>query len=260
MLLSALLSIGAVACGFQTVSPSGEPVSAFEGEWWFLDGHGPEGDIKVDEPSRATMTIKESQIEGLAVCNHYDGHVRIEGFSFDAPGFSMTEMACNPSSKMEAQDAFVAALTDAQEITRQGDELTLKGPFTRVRFRFHPQPPPPQLVGTRWQFVGLSQGRGPGGLLSHAGPARLMFTPENKMTGTTGCRRFTATWKEEGDQINVKAFKLSGICKGNDSQGDQEAHMVRVLSHGFTFEIREQFLDLYELQGDLGLLYETGLR
>ena len=254
MIFSSLIT---VACGLQTGSSPGKPVSPFEGEWWFLAGHGPEGDIKVDESSQATMTIKEREIKGLAVCNHYDGPVRIKGFSFDAPGFSMTEMACNPSSKMEAQDAFVAALTDADEITRRGDELTLKGPLTRVRFRFHPQPPPPQLVGTRWKLMGLAFGRGPGGMVSSADPARLTFTPENKMTGTTGCRPFTATWRRVGDRIHVEAFKLSGTCKGDKHQ---DADMVAVLSHGFTFDIREQSLDLYELQGDSGLIYDTGRR
>lgn len=59
------------------------------------------------------------------------------------------------------------------------------------------------------------------------------------------------------DQIIVTSFKTSGSCEGDAAQ---DAHAIAVLSEGFTYEIREQALDLYGLQSDFGLTYTTGLR
>ena len=89
--------------------------------------------------------------------------------------------------------------------------------------------------------------------------ATLLLREDGTMVGTTGCRRFKASWEGGPDQVTVTSFEASGSCEGD---AVQDAHVIAVLSEGFTYEIREQALDLYPLQGDTdtGLTYTTGLR
>lgn len=57
--------------------------------------------------------------------------------------------------------------------------------------------------------------------------------------------------------MDVTDFELIGACDGDT---EQDEHVQTVLSSGFTYKIREQSLQLYQLDGNLGLGYTTGLR
>lgn len=240
-----------------TDQSSGDDSSGIEGEWWLVAGYGSEGTVHLSEPADATMIIEGSKIEGTAICNLYDGRVNIEGSSFRTRGFSVTEMACLPPRAGESEHAFLSALVEVKEIIRRGDRLTLTGPRADLKFKLHHPPPPPALAGTKWKLNGLVEGRGSYGTVSSVDPAVLILKESGALAGTTACRKFTAFWEAAGDRITVTSFKTSGSCEGN---ADQDAHVIAVLSQGFTYEIREQSLDLYELEGDTGLTYTTGLR
>lgn len=258
------LVVSSAACGQTPAVPSAQStdqnsdgVSAIEGEWWLVDGHGSKGRVRISRPSEATMIIEGSKIEGTAVCNSYSGSVRIEDSFFHTRGFSVTEMGCSPPWKGWSEHVFLTALTEVDEILRRGTRLILTGPSAELRFRFHPQPPPPTLEGTRWTLNGLVHGRGMSGMVSSNDPAWLLLRKDGTLVGSTGCRRFRATWQESGDQVLVESFHTTGSCSGDASQ---DRHVVTVLSGGFSFEIRQQSLDLYPLEDDIGLTYTTGLR
>jgi heat shock protein HslJ len=94
-------------------------------------------------------------------------------------------------------------------------------------------------------------------MASSVDPASLVLQDDGTLVGTTGCQRFTGTWTVAGDEVHVDRFRTEGGCT---PAVDQDARIVEVLSGGFSFVIREQSLDLYELGSDSGLSYTTGLR
>lgn len=245
------------------VGPSTSPTkgdvgsSSIEGEWWLVSGYGSKGTVQIRERADATMIIEGAKIEGTAICNSYNGRVKIEGSSFRTRGFSVTEMGCLPASAGESQNAYLSALLEVRQIIRRGDHLTLKGPSAELKFKFHHQPPTPELASTRWKLNGLVVGRGSYGSVSSVDPGSLLLRSNGTLVGDSGCRRFRAQWVASGDRVDVSNFELIGACNGN---ARQDEHVRTVLSSGFTFEIREQSLQLYQLDGDLGLDYTTGLR
>jgi heat shock protein HslJ len=247
------LAFALVACGSPS-APGGDPGSGFDGAWILANGSSPDGPIKVTDGYNITLNLDGKSAGGIAACNHYGGTAQIDGRSFSASAFSMTEMAC-ADGPMFAEARYMKALAAATTIVRDGDILSITGPQVDLSFEFVPPPPTADLVDTEWQLQSLLQGRGADGSASSTTPATFRLSSDGTLEGSTGCRTFTGTWEEFEGGISVTSFAMEGNC--SDQARSQDDHIVSVLGDGFTAEIDGQQVTIYGLRGELGLVYSA---
>jgi heat shock protein HslJ len=241
------------ACGSSSGSSGGAPPGEFDGEWHLASGRGPEGEVPVLAKRGISLEIDRGSISGTAACNNYEGRAVIHFDSFTwTTGLFMTEMGCDPGTH-ESESRYVAALEVVDTIEGDEDTLTLTGPDVELRFGFVPPPPTASLTDTRWELLGLIEGTGADGLLIDVDPAHLLLTSDWKVLGSTGCRDFTGEWAEAGDEIRFTRFAMEGLCKAR--MESQDKHIIRILGDGFTAEIEEGTLTLYQSRGPDGLMY-----
>lgn len=227
--------------------------STYDGTWRLLEGRGPDGEVAVIDGYRVTLTVEGESISGTAACNGYFGDATIDGDSFSVPGVGITEMGCR-RDVMEAESAYVSALSEADTIGRDGNVLTLTGDETELTFELEPPIPTADLVGTRWELESLIYGTGGGGYATSVEPAYLLLKKNGTIAGTTGCRDLYGEWTGAGDEISFTTFGAEGSC--SEALEEQDGHVVTVLGDGFTVEIEENRLSVTS-QGDLGLDYRA---
>jgi heat shock protein HslJ len=255
--IAALVALALGACGGSGSEPGGsEPggsSSTYDGTWTLVEGRGPDGEISVIDGYPVTLTVEGELIGGTAACNGYNGEATIDGTSFKVPGFSMTEMGCR-RDVMDAEAAYVSALSAANTIGREQDVLTLSGDETEMTFELEPPIPTADLVGTRWELESLIIGTGGDGIATSVEPAYLLLKKDGTIEGTTGCRELYGEWTEAGNEIAFTTFGAKGGCP--DALKEQDGQVVTVLGDGFTVEIEENRLSVTS-QGDLGLDYRA---
>jgi heat shock protein HslJ len=247
------LLVSMPACGERTLPNEPGGSASYDGTWEFVEGHGPEGEVRTVGGYRITLTINGRDAGGTAACNSYGGSVDIEGSSFRFGGGGMTEMGCR-QDVMESETAYIAALHAVDSIARDGDRLTLTGKDAELRFAIVPPAPTAELIDTTWNLESLIYGTGGDGIASSAEPATLLLKSDGTLTGTTGCRDLSGEWQEDGDEIAFTTFGAEGNCP--KELRDQDGHVVQVLGDGFVPTIENDRLTVIS-QGDLGLQYRA---
>lgn len=244
----------AVACGGGGTAEPGARSTTYDGTWELVEGTGPDGEIRIVDGYRITLDIDGETLGGTSACNSYFAEATIDGSEIRVDGVGGTEMACQ-RKVMDAEAAYVAALSNVTTISRQGDELTLTGDETRLQFELEEPVPTAELTGTRWELETLLFGTGSDDVATDAAPAYLLLEEDGTVSGTTGCRELYGEWTENGDQITFTTFGARGKCPADLEE--QDGHVVTVLGDGFQVEIEENRLTVVS-QGDLGLIYLAG--
>lgn len=112
-------------------------------------------------------------------------------------------------------------------------------------------PPADDLVDTSWVLETLFVGDVASAALGE--PATLELSSGGTFSGSTGCRTFTGTWIEEGEQILATTMSMGeGECPAE--LAEQDGHVVSVVGDGFVPTIEESLLTLTD-PGSIGLVY-----
>lgn len=106
-----------------------------DGNWRLVQGSGPGGEVPVLPDHPITLDIDGASWSGTAACNTYSGEVALRGDRVEIGGFAVTEMACMDDDVMDAEAAYLAALTAVEQAELASDELVLTGPATALRFQ-----------------------------------------------------------------------------------------------------------------------------
>jgi heat shock protein HslJ len=101
----------------------------------------------------------------------------------------------------------------------------------------------------------MVEGRGPEATAASAEPAELTMSRDGTFAGSTGCRRLTGEWSEDGDSILFHTMSADGRCP--EDLRAQDSHVVGVLGDGFTASINGNRLTVYNVRGSLGLIYRA---
>ena len=253
------LCLFAIACGEPSEPRSGDPAPAtpYAGTWRLTDGGGPEGEVRLVDGYRITLTVNGGEVGGTSACNTYGGPLDSDDDSFDVSGgLGMTEMGCNPKV-MEAEASYLAALGDVDTASRDGDTLTLTGPDAELLFELVTPPPVAELTDTAWQLESLFVERGSDASgSSAAAPAELLLKSDGTLSATTGCQDLEGEWSQRADEIVLPSLSSRNRC-GPDASPElrqQDSHVSDVLGDGFTFDLEGQTLTVFSM-GGRGLQY-----
>lgn len=244
-------ALGLAACGDDADSGVGDsPASSLdaEGAWQLESGTG----IREVSGYRITLTLAGSQVGGTAACNGYGGTITISGEAVTIGELSWTEMACEPAV-MDAEQAFLSALTAVNTMARDGDRLVLTGPGTELRFVALAPVAAAELFGTTWVLDTLIDGD----TASTAGGERATLTlgEDGTIDGSTGCRTLTGSFVVTGDEIVATGLRADGECRPDLAR--QDDLVVSVLGDGFRADVDGDRLTLTS-QGNDGLGYRAG--
>jgi heat shock protein HslJ len=225
---------------------------AMDGQWRLQAGTNQGHAVPIAAGSQITLKVDGDQVGGSSACNIYGGTIRIHATSIAISALSMTEMACQ-ENLMASEAAYLAALPRATTAARNGTILVLTGPQVELRFVLVPPVADADLVGTAWVLESLISGDV---VSSTVGEATLRFSDDGRFAASTGCREVTGSYTISGAQVRVTLDPYDTIgCAA--PLGDQDAHILAMLSHGFGVAIDGNQLTLNA--GDRGLGYRAGI-
>jgi heat shock protein HslJ len=249
-LVALLLSACGAAQAPSAPAPSDEPVI---GEWLLVDGtiDGVAAPVLADH--RITLSITGRTIGGVAGCNYYGGQVAANNGGLRLTSLTQTGMACAEPA-MSAESTYLAALARVRQIVRDGDALVASADGVELRFDALRAPPTSELVDTRWVLETVLVGDVAANPLG--APAVLEVRSDGTFDGSTGCRTFSGTWIERGDQIVAPSLGMDVTdCPAELSR--QDSHVVSVIGDGFIPSLEGNLLTLMD-PGGVGLVYRSG--
>ena len=243
-------------CGAPSAGPAVPPVAAeakYAGEWTLVEGRSDESPVPIVAGYPLTLTLDPNGPDGgNAACNTYGLDATIEGDAFAAEPTGVTEIGC-AARVLVSQDRFLNALVAAQRIEVDAKRMTLSGPDSLLVFERVPPLAESELVDTRWELNALLEGQGPDGIASSVQGGYLVISSDGRLQGSTGCRPFEGKWTRVGEHIQTVSFGVQGDCP--EEQRQQNDHVVDVLGDGFTVQIEQNQLTLYNIRGEQGLLF-----
>ena len=243
----ALLAVGIVASGCGVV---GSPAD-LDGEWILTGGTHDGAAVGPIEGTTVTLRIAGDEVGGIAACNHYGGTISRDGATISIGALSMTEMGCEEPI-MALESAYLAALADVDTASRVGDVLTLSGSGVELDFDLVPPEADAGLVGTEWLLESQVSGDAVASVL---GEATLVFSEDGTVTGSTGCRSFSADYELDGTTLRIGDF-VTDMRACADDLGGQDTFILDLLGSDLTISIEGGRLSLRS--GDLGLDYRAG--
>jgi heat shock protein HslJ len=250
-LAAALLLAACGSADAPSSSPSGEPFDA-QGSWRLTSGRAGGAEIPLLDDRPITLTIEGSQIGGSSACNTYGGRLTVTGGRLEIKDLAMTAMGCE-EPVMAAEAAYTSALAGIDSIGGDGDELVLRGPDVELRFTSLAPPPTSDLIDTTWVLETVFVGDIASSTVGE--PATLELRSDGSFSGSTGCRSFTGSWVEEGEQIVAPTMAMDGSeCPAELSRQDQQ--VVSVIGDGFVPSVVGNLLTLTD-PGGVGLVYRV---
>lgn len=273
LLAAAVLLLAACGGAADPTGPvvDGDVTATPEGSWVLVGATPP---IEVPAGARVTLDVEPEadawRVGGVAACNSYGGTVSTDGGAWSVgDGFAVTEMGCD-GGLMGVERAYLDALLVVDAWQRPADdELVLRGPDVELRFELLAPVESVEFTGTTWVLDGLVTGTGPDGTVSStlagADEATLLLGTDGTVEASTGCRTFTGTWVETGDEILLDTFGQrddspnvggDGTPTCDEAVVAQEDHVLSVLGDGFRPEVDGTRLRLTSRDG-LGLTYRA---
>jgi heat shock protein HslJ len=229
--------------------PGGTEVP-IDGEWQLQSGTSQGQVVPIVTGSHITLKIEGGQVGGSSACNIYGGTIKANGSEVTISAQSMTEMACQ-ENLMASEAAYLAALPRVTAVERTGSTLVLTGPDVELRFVVIPPVADANLVGTRWVLESLISGDV---VSSTVAGATLQLGDDGTIAASTGCRDLTGSFTTSGARVQVTLDPYD-LYACTSPLGDQDTHVLGVLSQGFSFAIDGNRLTL--TAGDKGLAYRV---
>jgi heat shock protein HslJ len=232
--------------------PGGTSAS-LDGKWQLQTGTNQGQQVPVVPGSQVTLVLNGTQAGGTAACNSFGGKIQASGTSISISELLQTEMACLDDRLMASEAAYLAALPRVTTAVRSGNSLVLSGPQVELRFALVPPVANAALIGTAWVLNSLISGDAVSSTVGAR--ATLQFNADGTFSGSTGCRDISGHFTISGNQVQatLDPYDTIGCAQG---LGDQDVHVLGVISDGFSVTIQGQSLTL--TAGTKGLGYQVG--
>jgi heat shock protein HslJ len=224
-------------CSFLTNAAS----ASLDGDWQLQAGTNQGQPVPIVAGSPINLKIDGTQAGGTAACNHYGGQIQISGSRISFGEVIQTEMACLDDQVMASETAYVTALPKVTTAERNGNGLVLSGPGVELRFALIPPVANADLVGTTWVLDSLISGDAVSSTVGE--PATLQLNADGTFAMSTGCRDVTGRYTVEGNRVQATLDPYDLFACGN-GLGNQDEHVLKVISNGFTVTIEGASLTL----------------
>jgi heat shock protein HslJ len=222
-----------------------------DGGWQLEEGTVRGQAVPIIDGHRITLTIDGSQAGGIAACNHYGASLAIDGDEVRFTQLSQTDMACEPTEAMVAEQSYLAALGLVNKAAREGKRLVLSGADADLRYRLLPPVPEAALIDTEWILESVIHGEA---VSSTIGDGSLELRSDGAFVGSTGCRRLMGRYIVYGDTIQVTEMGADGDCPA--ALAEQDSNVIGVIEGPFTVDIEGATLTI-TAPGNQGLVFRA---
>lgn len=241
--LAALLPLAAVAaCGSQTVSVAGTPVT---GVRWNVESVTVDGSTTQAPGSAYVEFPSADRARGNNGCNSFDAKAEIDGDTIRVGRSIVTMSMCMDKKQRDFEKTFSRAIGGSNKARTDGDHLTLTTDDGDTIALVKERPAP--LTGTEWTVTSLiSDGVVTSLPPEVAGRARMTFEKAGKdgaATGTLGCNRFRAKAEFRDGHLTLgRPITTRVLCQG--PRMDTERALLKLFTQKLSYEVRSRTLTL----------------
>ncbi|MFD7204544.1 META domain-containing protein [Streptomyces sp. NPDC059893] len=244
--LAALLPLAAVAaCGSQTVSVAGTPVT---GVRWNVESVTVDGSTTQAPESAYVEFPSADRARGNNGCNSFDAKAEIDGDTIRVGRSIVTMSMCMDKKQRDFEKTFSRAIGGSSKARTDGDHLTLTTDDGDTIALVKERPAP--LTGTEWTVTSLISDDVATSLPPEvAGRARMTFEKAGKAgkdgaaTGTLGCNRFRAKAEFRDGHLTLgRPITTRVLCQG--PRMDTERALLKLFTQKLSYEVRSRTLTL----------------
>ncbi|HAB14929.1 MAG TPA: META domain-containing protein [Verrucomicrobiota bacterium] len=243
-----VIAMGLAGCAsMNTVTES----PSVEGTAWVLSSLPGRSPVPGATP---TVRFEAGRVTGSDGCNRFSLPFTAHGSQIEiGPLGPSTQMACAEST-MEQAKAFSSALLTARSFRRGDGTLELLNADRVVVATLVSQAQ--SLAGSSWSVLNINNGRqAVVGLVSDS-TITMAFDTEGRVSGTTGCNRYTAAYSAEGDTLRFSSVAATRRACDNRALQEQEEAFLRALESVATLRFEGDWLDLRQKDGAMSVLLE----
>jgi heat shock protein HslJ len=237
--LVALAAIAAViGCGEEEGGAAAAP-SSFEDIAWALVS-----------PAGPSATFTDGKVSGSTGCNQFGASYTQDGEALTIGDIASTQMACGPKADA-VERAYVAALERVASWRREADELTLTDADGSALLRFREVSP-----AGRWTATMI---RTPDAVSSVLAGTEITaeFSDDGKLTGSSGCNTYSATYETDGAKITISAAGGTEMaCDTPDGVMEQEQAYLSALPLAASYRVEGTKLSLLTAEGTYVAAYQ----
>lgn len=244
--LGLLIAMGLAGCA-STNAASDAP--ALNGSAWVLASLPGQTLVPAATP---TARFEEGQVAGSDGCNRYSMPFTTRGSTIEiGPLGWSTRMACPDDITAQAK-VFNEALLSARSFRKADGKLELLDTNGSIVATFVAQAQ--SLAGTSWSVVNINNGRqAVVGIVSDA-VLTMEFDTAGQVSGSTGCNRFTATYRADGDTLKITTVAATRRACPDEALAEQEQAFLRALESVATMSFEGNRLDLRQADGALAII------
>jgi heat shock protein HslJ len=227
-------------------------------DWQLHQYRGDSGELtQVLPETTVDARFTTGQVSGNAGCNRYFGPYTTgdDNRLMLGPEIGSTMMACPPAISRQEQ-RYLALLSLVTRWQRRDGALLLFDKDRQPVLVFNAAKPA-SLDDAPWQATGINNGRGGvvSGKNTHLATAAFA---NGRISGSTGCNHFTATYEIIGDLITIgRAMTTRKHCAEPDGIMEQEQHYLQALARAHAYTLKPDRLELRDRDGSLQVSFRV---
>lgn len=244
--LAPMLVLGLIACGGSDTG-AGASVNLEESSW-VLSSTTVDGDVvPASAVGEATLTFgADGRASGSTGCNRFTATWSQDGDSLAIQVGAVTQAACLSPELALQEQAILALLPQTSLAEVLEGELRLKDSAGSTLLDYIAGLD--GLANTSWSATGVNNQTGGVESTALTSSVTAVFAADGTMSGSTGCRDYTAFWDADADSIVITDVVPAGqTCSGE--QATLEASYVAALESAATFILEGSALNLRDSDG-----------
>ena len=199
----------------------------------------------------ATARFADGRVSGSDGCNRYSMPFTTNGTAIQiGPQGPSTLMACAEESMAQAE-AFLAALISARGFRYNAETLDLLDGDGAVMASLVAQAK--ALSGVPWKVVNINNGQAIVGVMADS-TVTMVFDDEGRVSGTTGCNQYNATFRALGDAIQFSSVVATRMACPDPAIMEQEAAFLRALELVTNLSFESNRIDLLREDGSIAII------
>jgi heat shock protein HslJ len=216
----------------------GGPDPGIRGQWELLSAKDAGGTIPLANQLISLTIDGDTTTTGRSTCSDYRAHVYGTVSTLWVTATLPRAQHCGIQAQQDIEQRYIDDLNQVRNGVVTGGVLDLLAPGIDLRYQRALAVPLGPVVDQTWMLATVA----PDSYYATANPtqvpetgATLRFDKNGTLTGTTGCRTFTADFEENAGEIVTSHLveHSGGGCTETEQAAD--THVLDVLESGFTF-------------------------
>jgi heat shock protein HslJ len=228
------------------------------GQWELLSATDAGGKIPLANQLISLTINGDNTTTGRSTCSDYRAHVYGTVGTLWVTATLPRAQHCGIQAQLDIEQRYIGDLNQVRTSIVAGGVLDLIAPGIDLKYQRALDIPLGLVVNHTWKLATVA----PDSYYATSNPlpvaetgATLRFDDKGRVSGTTGCRIFTATYVENAGEIVVSHLAQLAIGQCTETEQAADTHLLDVLRSGFTFLSGNGQLKLSSPRAELALAF-----